>query len=334
MIFITGTNGLLGSYLAKKLLQQGKQVRGLKRITSDLSLLGDYANQIDWITGDILDLTSLEEAMEGVEEVYHSAAVISFASHEANAMLKTNIEGTANVMNAALVAGVKKVVHVSSIAAFGIHKPEKVIDEKTVYNEQKDMPNYYRSKQLAEREAWRAQAEGLNVVVANPGTILGAGKWDMEPNSVFRDVYAGLPFYTNGMNSFVDVRDVVDCLIVLMEKGVNGEQYIIHADNLSFKDLLQKIAVVLGKRKPSYAVSDSLAKVAVVFEWLKAKITGKRQLLTPEMARLANKEFRYSNQKIVRDFGFQFRPMDETIEDTAKVFLQSKKEGKHFGVFQ
>jgi dihydroflavonol-4-reductase len=334
MIFITGTNGLLGSYLAKKLLQQGKQVRGLKRITSDLSLLGDYANQIDWITGDILDVTSLEEAMEGVEEVYHSAAVISFASHEADAMMKANIEGTANVMNAALVAGVKKVVHVSSIAAFGIHKPEKVIDEKTVYNEQKDMPNYYRSKQLAEREAWRAQAEGLNVVVANPGTILGAGKWDMEPNSVFRDVYAGLPFYTNGMNSFVDVRDVVDCLIVLMEKGVNGEQYIIHADNLSFKDLLQKIAVVLGKRKPSFAVSDSLAKVAVVFEWLKAKITGKRQLLTPEMARLANKEFRYSNQKIVRDFGFQFRPMDETIEDTARVFLQSKKEGRHFGVFQ
>ena len=119
-----------------------------------------------------------------------------------------------------------------------------------------------------------------------------------------------------------------------MEKGANGEQYIIHGDNLSFKDLLQKIAVVLGKRKPSFAVSDSLAKVAVVFEWLKAKITGKRQLLTPEMAKLANKEFRYSNQKIVRDFGFQFRSMDETIEDTARVFLQSKKEGRHFGVFQ
>jgi len=334
MIFITGTNGLLGSYLAKKLLKQGKQVRGLKRITSDLSLLGEYASQIDWITGDILDVTSLEEAMDGIEEVYHCAAVISFASHEADVMLKTNIEGTANVMNAALVAGVKKVVHVSSIAAFGIHKPDKVIDEKTDYAEQKDMPNYYRSKQLAEREAWRAQAEGLNVVVANPGIILGAGKWDMEPNSVFRDVYAGLPFYTNGMNSFVDVRDVVDCLILLMEKGANGEQYIIHGDNLSFKDLLQKIAVALGKRKPSFAVSDSLAKVAVVFEWLKAKVTGKRQLLTPEMARLVNKEFRYTNQKIVRDFGFQFRPIDETIEDTARVFLQSKKEGKHFGVFQ
>jgi nucleoside-diphosphate-sugar epimerase len=334
MILITGTNGLLGSYLAKKLLQQGKKVRGLKRITSDLSLLGNYANQIDWVTGDIMDVTSLEQAMFGIEQVYHCAAVISFSSHEANAMMKTNIEGTANVMNAALYAEVERVVHVSSIAAFGIHKPEKVIDEKTVYNEQKDMPNYYRSKQLAEREAWRAQAEGLNVVVANPGTILGAGKWDMEPNSVFRDVYAGLPFYTNGMNSFVDVRDVVDCLILLMEKGVNGEQYIIHSENVSFKDLLQNIAAVLGKRKPSFAVSASLAKIAVVFEWLKAKITGKRQLLTPEMARLANKEFRYSNQKIVHNFGVKFRSINETIADTAKVFLQSKKEGKNFGVFQ
>ncbi len=334
MIFITGTNGLLGSYLAKKLLQQGKKVRGLKRINSDLSLLGEYAQQIDWVTGDILNVTSLEQAIDGVEQVYHCAAVISFASHEADAMMKTNIEGTANVMNVALNVGVKKVVHVSSVAAFGIHKPEKIIDEKTTYAERKDMPNYYRSKQLAEREAWRAHAEGLNVVVANPGTILGAGKWDMEPNSLFRDVYAGLPFYTNGMNSIVDVRDVVDCLILLMEKGMNGEQYIIHAENVSFKDLLQKIAEVLGKKKPSFAVSDSLAKVAVVFEWLKAKITGKRQLLTPEMARLANKQFRYTNQKIVRDFGIKFRSADETIEDTVKVFLQSKKEGKHFGIFQ
>jgi dihydroflavonol-4-reductase len=334
MIFITGTNGLLGSYLAKKLLQQGKKVRGLKRVTSDLSLLGEYVQQIDWITGDILDVTSLEQAMNNVEEVYHCAAVISFVSHEAAYMLKANIEGTANVMNAALEAGVKKVVHVSSIAAFGIHKPEKVIDEKTTYIEHKTIPNYYRSKQLAERESWRAHAEGLNVVIANPGTIIGAGKWSVEPNSLFRDVYAGLPFYTRGTNCFVDVRDVVDCLILLMEKGASGEQYIIYSENASLKDLLTKIAEALGKKKPSFAVSGSLAKLAVVFEWSKAKLTGKRQRLTPEMAFVANKEFRYSNQKITNNFGIKFRSINDTIEDTAKAFLQSKKEGKRFGVFQ
>ncbi len=333
MIFVTGASGLLGSYLTKKLIKSGKRIRALKRPSTDLALLGEYAEAVEWVNGDLSDVVALEEAMDGVEQVFHSAAVISFTAREVPQMMKANIEGAANVMNAALHAGVKRVVHVSSVAAFGLHKPEKVIDEKTVYHERKDMIHYYRSKQFGEREAWRANAEGLDVVVANPGTIIGAGRWDMEPNSVFRDVHRGLPFYTRGSNGFVDVRDAADALILLMEKGTNAEQYIVSAENKTFKTLLSEIANALQTKPPFIEVSAPVARIAVIAEWLKAKLTGKRQLLTPEMARLASMEFRFSNEK-VKQLGATFRPVNATIAETAEVFKKSMKEGKRFGVFE
>ena len=333
MILVTGANGLLGAYLTKELLKQGFRVRGLRRINSDLSLLGEAASKVEWIIGDVLDVVSLEVAMKDIEQVYHCAAIISFTSAEVNKMMKTNIEGTANVMNAALHAGVKRVLHVSSVAAFGLHKADVMIDEQTVYVERKDMIHYYRSKQMAEREAWRAQAEGLNVVLANPGTIIGAGKWDMEPNSVFRDIYAGLPFYTTGVVGFVDVRDVVSALITIMQHGESGDQYIVSAENLSFEEFLASVAQALGVRKPFLPANNILVKLAVCFEWIKSKLTGRRALLTAEMARIANMKFHFSNNKIKTRLGVKFRPMQETIHDTAQAFLQSKKSGKNFATF-
>lgn len=333
MVFITGATGLLGSYLAKLLLQKGQQVRAIKRTTSDLSLLGDYANQIEWVPGDVMDLYSLEDAMQGVKQVYHCAAVISFIPSEVDHMMRVNIDGTANVMNAALQAGVEKLVHVSSIAAFGIAPEGKVIDEK--YSD----PNirkcfwYYKSKHYGEREAWRAHAEGLNVVVANPSTILGAGWWDDEPNSLFRDIHNGLNFYTTASNGFVDVRDTAECLYRLMESDISGEKFIISAENISFRELMWSMADALKVKRPSWHAHRLLREIVWRVETIKSLFSSARPLVTKETAELASMNFRYTNEKAAKALQMSFRPLQQTITDTAAVYLQSKQAGKDFGTF-
>jgi nucleoside-diphosphate-sugar epimerase len=332
MVLITGATGLLGSYLSKLLLKKGEKVRAIKRSTSDLSLLGEHAQQIEWMEADVLDLHALEEAMQGVKKVYHCAAVISFIPSEVDYMMKVNIEGTANVMNAALQCGVTKVVHVSSIAALGLAPNGKVIDEK--YND----PNirssfwYYRSKHYSEREAWRANAEGLNIVVAAPSTILGAGWWSDEPNSLFRDIYNGLKFYTTATNGFVDVRDVAECLYRLMNSNIEGEKFIISSENLSFRDVMWQMADAMQVKRPSLEAGKTLRSIAWRMEWIKSFFSKQRPLVTKESARLASINFQYSNQKIKQALGYEFKPLSKTISETAAVFLKSNSEGKDFGV--
>lgn len=333
MNLITGATGLVGSYLAKLLIQKGEKVRAIKRTTSDTSLLGNYASQIEWLTGDVLDIPSLDDAMLGVSKVYHCAASISFIPGEVEHMMKVNIEGTANVMNAALNNQVKKVVHVSSIAAFGLPTGNKIIDEN--YSD----PNinksfwYYKSKQYSEREAWRAAEEGLEVIIVCPGTILGAGWWEDEPNSLFKSIYNGLNFYTTATNSFVDVRDVVKCMYQLMESPITSEKYIVTAENISFKEVMWQMADAMQVKRPSVEAGKLLRTIAWRTEALKTLFTKERPLITKESAQLAAVNFAYSNEKIIKALNYSFIPLNKTIQDTAAAFLKSKQEQKAFGVF-
>lgn len=334
MVLVTGATGLLGSYLVKLLLGKGEQVRAIRRSTSDLSLLTGYADKIEWVYTDILDVPGLEDAMQGVTQVYHCAAVISFVPHEVEGMMKANIEGTANVMNAALNVGVEKAVYVSSIAAFGIAPQDKVIDEKFSDPNINKAFWYYRSKHYAEREAWRANAEGLNVVVACPGTIIGAGWWDDEPNSLFKEIYNGLKFYTTATMGFVDVRDVAECLYLLMQAQNDGEKYIITAENVAFKDLMFLMADTMKVKRPAIHATPLVRSIAWVVEAVKAWFTKKRPLITKESAALASINFQFSNAKIKKALNYNFRPISQTVLDTAQVFLKSNKEGKKWGVFE
>lgn len=333
MNLITGATGLVGSYLAKLLLQKGESVRAIKRASSDVSLLGKYAAEIDWVETDLLDVSGLEQAMKGVKKVYHCAAVISFLPSEVEYMNKVNIEGTANVMNAALLEGVEKLIYVSSVAAFGLADKGKVIDEKYTDPNINKCFQYFRSKHYAEREAWRANAEGLNVVVACPGTIIGAGWWTDEPNSLFREIYNGLSFYTNSTNGFVDVRDVVTCLYQLMESNIVDEKFIITSENLSFKNVMWTIADALKVKRPSVEATGILRSVAWRAEFLKSLLSKKRPLITAESAALAAIDFTYSNQKIKDALGYEFKPLNATIAETAEVFLRSAEQKKDWGVF-
>lgn len=334
MNLITGATGLLGSYLAKLLLAKGEKVRAIKRSTSDTSLLGKFVNDIEWIEADILDISSLEEAMHGVKKVYHCAAVITFIPSEIDQMMKVNMDGTANVMNAALSARIEKMVHVSSEAAFGIAPEGKVIDENYFDPGINKHTWYYRSKHYGEREAWRAHAEGLNVVVVCPATLLGGGWWNHQPNSLFREIYNGLGFYTSATNGFIDVRDAANCMYQLMKGDFNGEKFLLVAENISLRDVIWMMSDALDVKRPSVEVGKMLMGIAWRWEVVKSWFTNRNPIITKESAALAEINFLYSNEKIKRALNYNFRPIRDTISEIAEVFLKSEKEKKGYGVFE
>ncbi len=333
-ILLTGANGLLGSQIAKRLILKGYSVRAIKREKSNLCLLGEDIDKIEWFEGDVRDVVSLEAAMNGVSTVVHCAAMISFVPEDAAMMMQVNAKGTANVVDSALHCGVKKLVHISSVAAFCRPKGVSLIDEQLDIKDSKDNFNYFRSKFYGEREVWRGLAEGLDVVVLCPSTILGGGFWDMEPNKLFAQIHKGYPFYTTGVNGFVDVRDVADVVLLVLEKGLSGEKFILSSENVCFSDLMWMMADALGVKRAKYKTGKLLGEIAWRGEWLLSKMTGKRALITKEVIDMALCEFRYDNRKAKETLGFGFRPVVETVTDVAALYKKSFAQKAFFGVLE
>ena len=332
MIFVTGATGFLGSYLVKNLISNGETVRALKRSTSNFKLLGDFAKDVNWVEGDVLDIPSLENAMDGAEKVYHCAGIFA-AGREREKGMAINAEGTANVFNIALDKKVKKLVHVSSTIALGLPLNGQVIDENYYVPTDKLMFDYFKSKRQAELEAWRAHAEGLEVVIVNPGGLLGAGMWSTEPLNTFQVVYNGLSFYTEGSNAFADVRDASEIMVRLMNSEVNGERFILISENIPIKDYLNRVADELKVKRPKYRLTNTLGQLAWRYEGIKSIFTGTKPSFTKDDLTIARIPFQYSNSKVVEVTGFKFRPLAQTIHDTALSFLESKKKNLNFGTF-
>lgn len=329
MILVTGGTGLLGSHLIGDLLKQGKKIKVLIRPSSKLNLLNklvdSFPNQIEWASGDVLDIYSLLEAMEGVTEVYHCAAIVSFNKADINLMMQINIKGTANVVNACLDKGVKKLCHVSSIAAIGRSEINKgFITEKTQWKTSNENSNYAISKYGAEREVWRGIAEGLDAVIVNPSVIIGPGNWDTGSAKMFTTAYKGLKYYTEGVNGFVDVRDVAKAMIILMNSDIKNQRYIVSSENYTFRDFFNEASDALHKNRPSIKASSFLSSVVWRIEWLRSLFTGSTPLITKETARSANKQYFYSNDKIKQQLNFDFVSVSESICYTANAFLAEK----------
>lgn len=217
MIFVTGANGLVGSFIVRQLLDKGESVRALKRETSDLSLIQAFEKQIEWIEGDLLDYDILNEALKDVDYVIHTAAIVSFDPNDFQDLYITNVEGTANLVNACLANSIKKICHLSSIAAIGKNNKEAKISELTKWENSEQNSHYAKSKYLAELEVWRGIEEGLNAVIVNPTIILGPGDWEKSSAKLFKQVWKHSSFYPNGFFHYVDVRDVSTiCILSLI----------------------------------------------------------------------------------------------------------------------
>lgn len=328
-ILVTGATGFLGSYIVKMLLDQDIQVVATKRKTSSFALVEAVKDQIEWHEGDLLDVPFLFDLVKGVDEIYHAAAFISFDPRDVDQMMAINIEGTANIVNAALAAGtVKKLLHVSSIAALG-RKPHQVeVDEQLNWENSKENSNYAISKFRAECEVWRGMEEGLSAVIVNPSVILGAGVWKMGSCKLFEKVWEGLSFYSKGMTGFVDVRDVASISIQLMQSTIEGERFILNAENLLYKDFFASLAKALDKPAPSKLATPLMTNFIWRLEAFRSKITGKSPLITRETARTAQGTYFYKNDKVKTILNIEFIPVAQTIKETATLFQVSMKENK------
>ncbi|CAN5255379.1 SDR family oxidoreductase [soil metagenome] len=331
-VFITGATGFLGSYLARVLVAQNYEVRALKRPTSDLSLLGDAAIKIQWFEGDITDISSLEDAMDGVEHVYHAAALLAFGGRSKDKMLKINVEGTANVVNVALSKGVKKLLYVSSITALGKSKDNSPIDETGDWEASPMESEYGHTKYLGELEIWRGIAEGLDAVIINPSTILGAGRWEEGSIQIIHQVAKGVPFYPTGSNGFVDVRDVVRIAIQLMESpDTSGERFVINGYNVTFLQIMTQLAKALNQKPPTVPVTSFWKTISIVYDKVRCLLTGSEPIITREVLSISSHPYVYNDDK-VRALGVAYRPLEQTIAESVAAYVQSKKDGKAFGV--
>jgi nucleoside-diphosphate-sugar epimerase len=327
-ILITGATGLVGSAVARKFLSENHAVSALYRSGSDRCLLADVENQIDWIEGDILDVSALEAAFAGVEFVVHTAAVVSFVPRDRKTMYQVNMEGTANVVNICLKSGIRKLCHVSSIAALGRPDPRKVVpgedivlDESQRWEDSPENSEYAKSKYLAELEVWRGVAEGLNAVVVNPTLILGEGDWTKSSTQIFRYVYKENPFYTGGIANYVDVKDVAECVFRLLFSEITGERFLLNGGSISYENLFNTIADSMHKKRPSFKVGTGLAAIIWRVEALRTWLMGTKPLITKETAQSGARRIRYDNAKIRRALGFNFQPVEKTITRVSESLL-------------
>ena len=331
MILLTGATGLLGSHIAYELLQQGKKIRALKRKDSNSTLTEkifsfytnehiELLNAIEWVEGDVLDLGSLEDAMVGITHVYHCAAMVSFLPKERDKMMQVNIEGTANVVNAAMHAGVKKLCHISSIAALGSTIDGSLITEGTWWKNNPSNSYYAISKYSAEREVWRAAEEGLNVVIVNPSFIIGPGDTSKSSSEAFGILRKGASWYTNGVNGYVDVRDVAHAAIKLIESDVLNQRFILNAANLSYRSFFDKVLVQLNKPKTKREAGKFLLALAWRIEKLLAAIAGRNPIITKEKVGYALQISQYDGSKIQKTINFNYRNIDTSIMEICKFY--------------
>jgi len=331
MILVTGATGLVGSHLLLYLLQQGElSIRAIyrkeqnKAKTKHIFELNDALSLFEaiiWQQADILDLPTLEEAFTGVTHVYHCAAQVSFNPKDEKLLRKTNIEGTANIVNLCIAHSVKKLCHVSSIAALGesLH-PSTAITEKTEWNPELYHSDYALSKFCAEMEVWRGTQEGLDVVIVNPGVIFGQGFYREGSNEMLHKIKKGFPFYTEGTTALVAVEDVAKSMHQLMLSNLKNERYILVSDHLSNQELLNHLATLLHK-KPVYIKINRLS-VSIVWKLdaLISMLTGKKRSFTRAIAKASLSTFIYDNSKIQQTLDFQFTSYQVFLAQVCQTF--------------
>jgi nucleoside-diphosphate-sugar epimerase len=274
---------------------------------------------VEWVEGDVLDPFSLQQAMQGVDQVYHCAALISFNPREMRKILEANIGGTANIVNACLQNQVKKLCYVSSIAALGRSEKGEMIDENAKWKTSRINSGYAISKYGGEREVWRGIEEGLNAVIVNPSVIIGAGCHKKATNRLFHKANSFLPFYTQGVNGYVDVRDVVKAMIMLMESEISGERFVLNSENLSLKDFFIKIARIQKKPHPHIRLNRWMLTLIAITDELRCRITGSKPLLTRESVRAGLSESYYSAEKFSKRFKFSFIPVGESLAEAFRI---------------
>lgn len=334
MIFVTGATGILGRVIVLELLKKGKNVRASKRPGSNLNDVrhsynvytensDDFFNKIEWIDLDFDDLDALQHALKGVDEVYHCAAKVSFHPHDEKEMYHTNVKGTENLLFACEGSGVKKFLHVSTIAVLDLFNEKGELDENSEFNPKEEHSAYAISKHLAEMEVWRASAEGLNTIIVNPGMIIGSGNWGQSSGDIF-PTFEKNGFTFSGGTSYVDVRDAAKICIELMEKSVFGERFILISENKKYAELGQQIRTKLGLKEAKILTKSQLnvGRLAnILFGWLIPKL----RIITRSNIESISSLNTISNEKIKKELDYQFISVKESVDFHLNNYINDKK---------
>jgi len=333
-ILVTGATGLVGGNLTRLLVREkGERVRVLVRGASNTLALDDLP--VERVPGDVTDPSSLKSAMEGCNRVYHAAALVSNWNGYLQAMKKINVEGTVNVMQAAMDSGIERVVHVSTNGAIGMRSKEDPADETEPYNYEQYRNAYSLTKHEAHRKALSFAEKGLDVVIGCPTYMFGA--WDVRPTSgtMVLECKAGKTLFAPpGGNNIVDVLDVCHGLIQACEKGRTGEAYLLcnKDGNLTYNEIFTLIADVTGSRRPLMTAP----RFAVMATGYAMDVYGKMTGLAPEINSAATfvscQPQYFTPQKAIKELGLPQSPVKEAIRRAYEWFLEhGYLEGKSFG---
>lgn len=333
MVLVTGGTGLVGSHLLLHLIENGENIRAIYRNSNNIQKTksvfelykkGDLFEKINWLQADILDVPSLEIAFIDIEYVYHCAAFISLDPKDEDLLRKTNIEGTANMVNFSIAKQVKKFCFVSSIAALGdLAAHETIITEETEWNPEKPHSDYAISKYGAEMEVWRGLQEGLDVIIVNPGVILGPipkTKTNEQGSAEFyTKVASGLSFYTLGSTGFITVNDVVKIIFELMKSDIKNERFTLIAENIVFRDILNTIADTLKVKKPSIHATPFLVNFAWIADAIFSTLFSRKRSLTKATAKASYSKNPYANEKIKTALGTVFSDVHQYVKEVSKL---------------
>lgn len=322
----------MGSHLLLRLAMDGTKVRAIYRTAESLEkvkkIFSYYTlettslfNSIDWMKGNILDIPSLEEAFSGITHVYHCAALISFNPSDFEKLERVNREGTANIINISIATGVHKICYVSTIGTIGRSTNNRMASEETEWSRQYANP-YAITKYLSEMEVWRGAQENVNVVIVNPGVILGPGFWESGSGSFFKIAAKGYAYYPPGGSGFVTVTDVVRIMMQLMKSNIRGERYITVAKNLSYKEVLSRIALSMDKEPPYKELSIGLLQIGRFLDWLRNLFTGKPRTITKSTVHGLEHPTEFDNTKLKGALRFEFENLDSTIAMSSKLFTK------------
>lgn len=321
MILVTGGTGLVGMHLLLALTQESKPVRStfrsLKKV-QEVEAFFAFAKAetafktIDWVQADITDVPSLEVAFKDITHVYHCAALISFDPYDFQKLLKTNAEGTANVVNLCLAYQVQKLCHLSSVAALS-KLPNNPITEENIWDPNEANSVYAISKYGAEMEVWRGTQEGLEAIIFNPVIILGEGDYTKGSGILCNHTLKEKTFYPKGSNGFIDVKDVVHLMIQGLNSSVTKERYILVGENTSYKDVLDRMATYFSKKPSKKSLSNRLLKILILGDSFLGLFTRKRKITRISAASIQGIEV-YSSEKAIQQFSYTPTPIDETLK--------------------
>ena len=323
-VFITGATGFVGSHVARAYAAHGAQLRLLTRETSNLSGVADL-HGADLVQGDLKRVSALRSALSGCDALVHVAADYRLWVRDPKSMYAVNVEGTRTLLELARDVGVPRVVYTSSVATVGFLRDGTIADETSPVNEAAMIGHYKRSKYMAEQEAIAAARAGQHVIILNPTTPIGPG--DAKPTPTGRIVVDFLnrrfPAYVDTGLNLVDVSEVARMHVVALDRGTPGERYIVGGENLTLKQILDRMSSITGLPSPTVKVPHSVAMTFAYFdEMVTGRLRGREPRATVEAVRMGQKMMFASSAKAERELGLRILPVYKALRAAIDWFVE------------